>query len=181
MRQTRPSRPLPPRGELANVFEFEELARNVLPGEVFATVAGGDHAAFDRFTFRPRMMIPVLDMDLSVELFGAKHFTPILIGPVAEQREFHPDGELATVRGAAAARAAMVVSSHSSVPIDQLSAEAKTPLWYACYAMEADAPEHAKRAVAAGDRGEDLPGQDPPGDVLELEDVGELAAGRQGT
>src|SRR5262249_2693561 len=92
MRQTRPSRPLPPRGELTNVFEFEELARNVLPGEVFATVAGGDRAAFDRFTFRPRMMIPVPDMDLSVELFGAKHFTPILIGPVAEQREFHPDG-----------------------------------------------------------------------------------------
>jgi 4-hydroxymandelate oxidase len=141
---------LPPRGELANVFEFEELARRVLPGEVFAAVAGGDREAFDRFTFRPRMMIPALDMDLSVELFGVNHFTPILIGPVANQRQFHRDGELATVRGAGAARAAMVVSSRSSVPIDQLSAEARTPLWYACYAMEAEAPEHAQRAVAAG-------------------------------
>jgi 4-hydroxymandelate oxidase len=150
MRQTRPSRPLPPRGELANVFEFEDMAKRVLPGEVFATIAGSDRAAFDRFTFRPRMMIPVLDMDLSVELLGTKHFTPILIGPVVEQRQFHRDGELATARGAAAARAAMVVSSRSSVPIDQLSAEARTPLWYACYANEVDAPKHAHQAVAAG-------------------------------
>jgi 4-hydroxymandelate oxidase len=150
MRQTRPSRPLPPRGELANVFEFEQIARQVLPGDVFAAIAGADRAGFDRLTFRPRMMIPVLDMDLSVELFGAKHFTPILIGPVAEQREFHPDGELATVRGAAAARAVMVVSSRSSVPIDELCAEAKTPLWYAVYANEVDAPKHAHQAVAAG-------------------------------
>jgi 4-hydroxymandelate oxidase len=141
---------LPPRGELANVLEFEDIARRVLPAESFATIAGGDRAAFDRFTFRPRMMIPVLDMDLSVELFDAKHFTPILIGPVAEQRQFHPDGELATVRGAAAARAAMVVSSRSSVTIDQLCAEARTPLWYAVYANEVDAPQQARQAVAAG-------------------------------
>jgi 4-hydroxymandelate oxidase len=141
---------LPPRGELSNVFEFEDLARRVLPGEVFATIAGGDRAAFDRFTFRPRMMVPVLDMDLSVELFGAKHFTPILVGPVAEQRQFHRDGELATVRGAAAARAAMVVSSRSSVTIDQLCADAGTPLWYAVYADQADAPKQARQAVAAG-------------------------------
>jgi 4-hydroxymandelate oxidase len=141
---------LPPRGELANVFEFEDMARQVLPGEVFATIAGGDRAAFDRFTFRPRMMVPVLDMDLSVELFGAKHFTPILIGPVAEQRQFHRDGELASVRGAAAARAAMVVSSRSSVTVDQLCAAARTPLWYAVYADQVDAPKQARQAVAAG-------------------------------
>jgi 4-hydroxymandelate oxidase len=141
---------LPPRGELANVFEFENMARRVLPGEIFATIAGGDRAAFDRFTFRPRMMVPVLDMDLSVELFGAKHFTPILIGPVAEQRQFHRDGELASVRGAAAARAAMVVSSRSSVAVDQLCAAARTPLWYAVYADQVDGPKQARQAVAAG-------------------------------
>jgi 4-hydroxymandelate oxidase len=140
---------LPPRGELANVIEFEEIARQVLPRDVFAAIAGGDRAAFDRFTFRPRMMIPVLDMDLSVDLFGAKHFTPILIGPVAEQRRFHRDGELATVRGAGLGRAAMVVSNRSRVPIDELCAAATTPLWYAVYASEAEAAQQAQQAHQA--------------------------------
>ena len=34
----------------------------------------------------------------------------VLVGPVAEQRQYHPEGELATVRGAAGARAGSPVS-----------------------------------------------------------------------
>src|SRR5204863_5634773 len=102
---------LPPRQELVNVLEFEDVAKIVLDANQYSTIAGGDRAAFDRITFRPRVMVPTLDLDLSVELFGESHVAPILVGPVADQRRFHANGELATVRGAAAALAAVVVSS----------------------------------------------------------------------
>jgi 4-hydroxymandelate oxidase len=137
--------------DLVNVLEFEDVARLKLPAAVYSTIAGSDRAAFDLITFRPRVLVPMLDLDLTVELFGAQHFTPILVGPVADQRRFHPDGELATVRGASAAQAAAIVSSRSSVPIGALAAEAKTPLWYSVYAEDAPtAASQVRQAVDAG-------------------------------
>jgi 4-hydroxymandelate oxidase len=140
-----------PVDELVLVREFEDNARLKLPPDVFSRIEGTEHQGFDRITLRPRMMIPTLDMDLSVTLFGDQHFTPILIGPVHEQNRYHPDAELATVRGAAAGKAAMVVSNRSSVPIEKIAAEAKTPLWYQVWA-EAEAKAQIQGAVKAGVR-----------------------------
>jgi 4-hydroxymandelate oxidase len=151
LRTTDPGPRLAPAGELALVRDFEDNAKIKLSSPVFSTIAGTDHREFDRITLRPRMMIPTKDMDLSVELFGDKLFTPILIGPVSDQKRYHPDAELGTVRGAAAGKAAVVVSSRSSVPIEQIAAEAKTPLWYQVWA-EADAKAQIQRAVKAGVR-----------------------------
>ena len=54
------------------------------------------------------------------------------------------------MRGASAARAAVILSSRSSVPVSELTALAKSPLWFSVYADEADAPKQAQQAVAAG-------------------------------
>lgn len=140
---------LPPRADLVNALEFEEPAKLALGAPVYSTIAGGDRAGFDRITFRPRMMVPTLDLDMGVELFGDSLFTPIIVGPVADQRRYHADGELATVRGASAARTAVVVSSRSSVPFRDLVAAAKAPLWFSVYA-DAEARQAIDRARAAG-------------------------------
>ncbi len=140
----------PPRiEELVNVLEFEEVAAQMMPPGAFSVVAGSDRTAFDRITLRPRMLIPTLDLDLSVELFGETHLAPILVGPVADQRRFHADGELATVRGASAGKAAAIVSSRSSVPVGELVGLAKTPLWYSAYG-DSTAQKQIQLAVAAG-------------------------------
>ena len=144
-----PRRRLPPREELVNVLEFEEAAALVLPADLLAAIAGSDRAAFDKITFRPRMLIPTVELDMSVEILGAAHFTPILVGPVADQQRFHADGEVATIRGASAANAATIVSSRSSVSIDKLVPQAKVPLWYSVYADGA-AAKLVPQAVAAG-------------------------------
>ena len=140
---------LPRFQELVNVLEFQDVAKLVLDASVYSTIAGGDRAAFDRMTFRPRLLVPTLDLDLGAELLGAPHVAPIIVGPVGDQRRFHPDGELATIRGASAAQAAVVVSGRSSVPIAELAAQAKTPLWFAAYA-EGDARGQIDRALTAG-------------------------------
>lgn len=145
------SQRLAPVEELVNAFEFEEAAKLTLPAATFSTIAGSERAAIDRLTFRPRMNVPTLDLDLSLELFGEKHFAPILVGPVSNQRRYHADGELATVRGAAAANAAVILSSHSSAPIADIVAQTKRPLWFGVYAEDLATSERAiQTAIAAG-------------------------------
>ena len=100
-----------PREDMANVLEFEDVASRMLASPAYAPIAGGDRTYFDRITLRPRMMISTLEMDMSVDLFGQKMFAPIIVGPIARQQQFHPEGELATARGASAAKAVMVASS----------------------------------------------------------------------
>jgi 4-hydroxymandelate oxidase len=128
---------IPPVEELINVFEVEAIAQRKLGGALYAEVAGGDRKAFDRITFRPRMMTNTVDLDLSVELFGQKLFAPILGGPVPRQSRFHPEGELAMAEGASAAKTAMVVAADSSHPFEKIAARTTAPLWYQV-APEAD-------------------------------------------
>ncbi len=97
---------IPPLRELVNAFEFESVAQSKLDAVAYEEIAGGDHAAFDRMTFRPRLMVNTTKLDLTLDLFGQSLFAPILVGPTSEQKRFHPDGELAMVRGASAAKAA---------------------------------------------------------------------------
>jgi 4-hydroxymandelate oxidase len=140
---------LAPRSELVNTLEYEEQAKLKLAPAVYSLVAGGDRTAFDRITLRPRMLVPTLDMDLSVTLFGDRLHTPIIVGPIADQRRFHSDGELATVKGASAAKAVMVVSRGSSVPLREVAAQARTSLWYQVFAGDAAARTQIEDAVSA--------------------------------
>jgi 4-hydroxymandelate oxidase len=140
---------LVPRDELVNTLEFEEEAKKKLAPGTFAMIAGGDRAMFDRITLRPRMLVPTLDMDMSQTILGESHFVPILVGPVSDQKRFHPDGEMATAKGSAAAKAFMIVSSHSSVPLDQIASQNKN-FWYQVYASESAAKTQIADAVKAG-------------------------------
>ncbi len=125
---------LAPVGELVNVPEFEAMARLALSPARFATISGGHRASFDRMTLRQRLMVYAMDLDLTTRLFGYEMFAPILVGPVGNQGELHADGELATARGASAAKTVMVASRQSSYPIDQIVAETSAPVWYQVYA-----------------------------------------------
>ena len=129
-----PPSALVPRTDLVNVLEYESQARLVLGPATVAPIVGSDRTVTDRITLRPRMNIPTRDLDLTSTLFGDEHFTPIIVGPIADQKRFHPDGEVAMARGASAAKAAMVVSSDASLPLATIAEAATTPLWLQVYA-----------------------------------------------
>ena len=120
-----PPPPRTPSRELVNVLEFEAMAQSKLPVATFALIAGSQRADFERLTFRSRLMVDSTKLDLTTNLFGQTMFAPILIGPAAHQTRFHPEGELAMARGAAAAQATLILSSQSSYPLDQIPA----PYW----------------------------------------------------
>ncbi|MEO8593969.1 MAG: alpha-hydroxy-acid oxidizing protein [Candidatus Solibacter sp.] len=141
-----------PREELVNVLEFESVAAQMLAPAVFSEISGSDRAYFDRITLRPRMMVPTTKLDLTTELFGEKLFAPIIAGPMARLRTYHPDSEVAVARGATAAKALMIASSQSSDPIERIAAEAKAGLWYQVFPEGETSAIQAqiKQAVRAG-------------------------------
>lgn len=151
MAQVSPPR-VAPREELVNTLEFAVEAERVLPAEIFRTISGSDRAPFDRITLRPRLMVNCVDLDLSTELAGAPLFAPVIVGPVADQRRYHPEAERATVRGASLAKAAVVVSAASSLAAATLASEATSPLFYQVFAAD-DASRNAERARAAVEAG----------------------------
>jgi isopentenyl diphosphate isomerase/L-lactate dehydrogenase-like FMN-dependent dehydrogenase len=141
-----------PARSLANTFEFEAMAQRSLSAAAFAEIAGSERGAIERITFRPRMMVNTTHLDLTTELFGQSLFAPILVGPTGGQKRYHPEGELACVRGAAAAKTAMVVSSGASYPMKEIAAQPATTLWYQVH-PEADTAALRRRideAVALG-------------------------------
>jgi 4-hydroxymandelate oxidase len=141
-----------PRTDLVNVLEFENMAERKLAPSVYATIAGSDRSFFDRITFRPRMMVPTTHLDLSLQLFGDKMFAPVMAGPLAKLQTYHPDGEAGMARAASAAKAWMVVSSESSMPLEKIAAESTTVLWYQVFLEGDRSAVRAKmdQAVKAG-------------------------------
>jgi 4-hydroxymandelate oxidase len=139
--------------DLANTFEFEAMAQRSLSAAAFAEIAGSERSAIERITFRPRMMVNTTHLDLTTELFGQSLFAPILVGPTGGQKRYHPEGDLATVRGAAAAKTAMVVSSGASFAMNEIAAQQPaTTLWYQVH-PEPDTAADRRRideAVALG-------------------------------
>jgi 4-hydroxymandelate oxidase len=77
---------------------------------------------------------------------------PILIAPTAGHQQAHPEGELATIRGAGAVQTIMVVSTNASYPIDKIGAAATGPFWFQLYAGpdKEGTRERVEKALAAG-------------------------------
>ena len=147
-----PSDRMAPVLELINVPEFEAMARLVLSPARFEAIGGGQRTSFDRMTFRQRLMVYAMDLDLTTRLFGYDMFAPIIVGPVASQGDIHPEGEIATARGASAGKAVMVATRQSSHPIEQIAAASEEPVWYQLYADSGGLAQDAARAVDAGCR-----------------------------
>jgi 4-hydroxymandelate oxidase len=58
----------------------------------------------------------------------------LMVSPTAGHGQYHPDGEMATHRGAAAASSTtMIVSNNSSMPIDKIGGASPSPFWYQLY------------------------------------------------
>jgi 4-hydroxymandelate oxidase len=128
--------------DILSLPEFEERARRCMTPMAYEYVASGaadEHTvrwnrdAFDRIRLRPRVLRDVAAVDLRVTLFGREHAFPMLLAPTAYHRVLHPDGEIATVRGAAAAGITWIVSVGTTTPLQEIAAAATSPLWFQLY------------------------------------------------
>lgn len=130
---------------IANLHDFEELARQILPHAHFDYLAGGvgnevtlraNLASWDRIQIRSRALVDVSDLDTRITLFGQELPHPILFAPTAYHKLFHPRGELETVEGAAASGTTLVASSFSTFTIEDIAAASPANLWFQLYVVE---------------------------------------------
>lgn len=150
-------------GDVVAVADYEPLARARMSAAAWAYVDGGSAdeltlhdnvAAFRRVRLAGRVLADLAGGHTRVDLFGHAYEHPILLAPVALQKLAHADGELASVLGASALRAGMVVSTEASVPLEEIARVAQTPLWFQLY-IQPDRGFTAalvRRAEAAGCR-----------------------------
>ena len=89
--------------------------------------------ALQRLRLESRVMVDVERIDTSTTLFGRTLAHPILLAPAAAHMLVHPDGEVATARGASAASAIMVLSTNANCSVEAVAAVATPPLWFQLY------------------------------------------------
>lgn len=143
---------------------LERLASERLPAAVFDYYAGGAEsettlgeapAAWRSWRLRPRVLRGVAAPDLSTTVLGSPVAAPIGVAPWAYQGLAHPDGEAATVRGAAAAGALLCASTSSGTSLADVAAvEPTDPKWFQLYRLHSPAhtDDLARRAGTAGYR-----------------------------
>jgi len=143
--------------------EFEDVARDTLPAMTYDFIAGGaedertvaaNRAAFARRGLRNRVLVDVATRDLRTTLLGLELPHPILLAPTALHRVVHPEGEVATARGASAAGALYTVSTATSTRLEDIAAASAGPRWFQLYHLgEREASEELIRlAVKTGHR-----------------------------
>ncbi|MEW5930285.1 MAG: lactate 2-monooxygenase [Gemmatimonadota bacterium] len=141
---------------------LEAAARRAMSPEAFAYVAGGagtestmaaNRAAFERWRIVPRMLRDVSVRDTSVELFGARIPSPLLLAPIGVLEMAHPEADLAVARAAAAEGVPMIFSNQASVPMEACArAMGDAPRWFQLYWSRSDelVTSFVRRAEACG-------------------------------
>lgn len=148
-------------GQALDVFDFERVARKVLPPAHFGYLATGvdgdetlhaNRAGFANYSLRVRRMVDLGKIDTSVNLFGTTWETPVFLDPVGSQRAFHPDGELASARAARSKKHLQFLSTVSSTSVEDVTTARGAPVWYQLYPTDQWHVTQAlvRRAEAAG-------------------------------
>ena len=159
-------------GDLQTLPDYQRRAVDHLPPATWRHIQGGADAElsltanreqFERLRLIPRQLADMRGASTGLELFGLRHAAPILLAPLAYHRLAHPQGELATISAATALDTTMVVSTLSSIPLEDVAQAARAaatelgrptppPLWFQLY-FQPDrdfTAELVRRAEGAG-------------------------------
>jgi 4-hydroxymandelate oxidase len=128
-----------------DVFDFQTAAQKVVPpahwGYLMTGVDGeetlkANREGFSRYQLRTKRFVDVSRLDMSVELFGIKFNSPIVLCPVGSQRAFHRDGEVGAARAAQAKGHLQILSTQSSIGVEDVIKARGGPIWYQLYTTD---------------------------------------------
>src|SRR5258708_31430766 len=99
-----------------------------------------------------RVVVDGREGNMGTNGLGEPVSMPILIAPTAFQGLAHPEGEVATVKAAGAAKTLMTLSTLSTFSIEEVMAVATGPVWFQLYLFKdrAISASLVKRAEVAG-------------------------------
>jgi 4-hydroxymandelate oxidase len=147
--------------EALDVFDFEPVAKKNIPVAHWGYLMTGtdddatikaNRDGFNKYALRVRRLIDVSKIDTSVEIFGKRWDTPIILCPVGSQRAFHREGELAVARAAKAKGHLQVLSTVTTTSVENVNAARGEPVWYQLYHQSDrnQTKQLVKRVEAAG-------------------------------
>src|SRR5258707_8268347 len=147
--------------EAINVFDFEPVMRQNVPPAHFGYMASGiddevtlraTREGFLKFQLRPRRLVDVSKVDMSVDILGVKYSSPIMLCPVGGHHGYHLDGETGVAKAAKAGDHLMILSTQTSTGVEDVIKPRGGPIWMQLYATNKFevAAHHIKRAENAG-------------------------------
>ena len=92
-----------------NLYDYEARAKQAIPhnfwdfieaGAMDMITTGRNRSAFESLSIRPRFLRDVDNRKLSTTVLGTEISFPVMISPAGGHKIAHPEGELATARGA---------------------------------------------------------------------------------
>ncbi|KAF3763267.1 hypothetical protein M406DRAFT_49010 [Cryphonectria parasitica EP155] len=133
--------------------DWEDQAQSILSANSWGYIHGNagegstyrkNRAAFERWSILPRRLCPSRKDENGNEVFADTHSTvlgstaqlpfPVAIAPIGVQRIFHPEGELAAARAAAALGVPYTLSTASSTSIEDVAEAMDSPVrWFQLY------------------------------------------------
>lgn len=147
--------------DAVSVSDLEAIAHTRMEHMAWEYISGAaadeitlhwNREAYDRIRLNPRVLHDVSALDTRVKVLGLDLPFPVMLAPTSLHKLAHPDGELATVKGAGAAGTGMVLSTMSSVSLEEVAKAASGPLWFQLYVQKdrGFTEQLVKRAEAAG-------------------------------
>lgn len=147
--------------EAINVFDFEPVFFKTVPPAHVGYMASGidnemtlraNREAFDKYYLRPRRLVDVSKVDMSVDILGTRYPNPIIIAPTGGNKSFHPEGEVAVARAAKIGGHLEMLSTSATTSVEDCTAARGAPIWFQLYASPKweIAEHHLKRVERAG-------------------------------
>ncbi len=147
-----------------SVDDLEREARHAIGEMAYAYYSGGadderllqgNVDAWSHWQLHPHVLAGIADVSTATTLLGSAVSSPIAIAPTAIQGLAHPEGEVATARGAADVGALLILSSLATCSLEDVAAAAPdAPRWMQIYVLRerARTEELVRRAAAHGYR-----------------------------
>jgi 4-hydroxymandelate oxidase len=143
--------------------DYEAIAKQKLSHvawEYYASGSGDEQTvrwnreALANIQLKTRVLVDLAHIDTRIKLLGEELPHPILLAPTSTHMLAHPEGEVATVRGAGAAGAILIVSTVSNRSVEEVAQAATRPIWFQLYVEDDRGRTKAliERAEAAGCR-----------------------------
>lgn len=128
--------------KLLSLFDYQAEAQKHISHGAWERIMGAsadeitmrwNHEAYEHIRLRPRVLQDVAHIDTRVRLFGQEMPFPIILAPTGAQKFVHPEGDLASARGAALAHATLCISSSASMKVEDVARAATGPVWFQLY------------------------------------------------
>ncbi len=127
-----------------NIDDLRKLAMRRLPRVVFEFIDGGsqdeitlraNQTDFSALRFMPRVLTDIQQRDQSVDLFGQRYASPVILAPTGLAGIVARKGELQAVRAASRASVPYCLSCMATCSIEEIADAADASNWFQLYVL----------------------------------------------